>query len=179
MTEKLSEFRQRVGLLQKAKLWRYGQAVWNAMEHCPPKEGQRAWCRYLRETQGIGEIQNDPFHDDSKVDAFIADAIAAGVLVDDTAQERKAEASLGVQTVPQVPLLRWVEQDDGGAKLTLGDVSIAEVYTPIDDADAVWYAESEHRIAPRNSDFPDRAAAMRAVEAAFGITAPLPVEVQP
>lgn len=86
-----------------------------------------------------------------------------------------AEASLGVQAVPAV-LLRWVEQDDGGAKLTLGDVSIAEVYTPIDDADAVWYAESEHRIAPRHADFPDRTAAMRAVEQAFGIAAPLPVE---
>ena len=94
-----------------------------------------------------------------------------------TPEEAKAaaEASLGVQTVPQVPL-RWVEQDDGGAKLTLGDVSIAEVYTPIDDADAVWYADSEHRIQPCHGDFSDRTAAMRAVEAAFGITAPLPVE---
>lgn len=106
---------------------------------------------------------------------------SSAIIVDDsiryaTLDEAKAaaEASLGVQTVPAVPL-RWVEQDDGGAKLTLGDVSIAEVYTPIDDADAVWYAESEHRIAPRNSDFPDRATAMRAVEAAFGITAQVAV----
>lgn len=108
------------------------------------------------------------------------DGIGVGLATPDEAKAA-AEASLGVQAVPQVSavLLRWVEQDDGGAKLTLGDVSIAEVYTPIDDAEAVWYAESEHRIAPRNSDFPDRDAAMRAVEAAFGITAPLPVEVQP
>lgn len=109
--------------------------------------------------------------------AFLRAAIEAGVLIDDTAQGRQAKASLGVQTVPQAPVpLRWVEQDDGGAKLVLGDVSIAEVYTPIDDADAVWYPESEHRIAPRHADFPDRTAAMRAVEAAFGITNPLPVE---
>lgn len=171
MTEKLSEFKARVGLLQKAKLWRYGQAAWNAMEHCPSKEGQRAWCRYLRETHGIGEIQNDPFHDDSKAEAFIADAIAAGVLLDDTATERKAEASLGVQTVPQVPL-RWkVYGQTGAAELRLGDSMIAQVW--LSGSGNVWAWDAYGCDGPTCKD---RATAMRAVEQAFGITAPLPVE---
>jgi hypothetical protein len=180
MTETLSEFRQRVARLRlEHPLWRYNTAVWNAV--CYRDYGatyaQKGWQRELVLAQKIA-IYGDPYSDGFGADRFIADAIEAGVLLNDTAPERQAEVCLGVQTVPAAPAvpLRWVEQDDGGAKLTLGDVSIAEVYTPIDDADAVWYAESEHRIAPRHADFPDRATAMRAVEQAFGITAPLPVE---
>lgn len=179
MTEKLSEFRQRVARLQTDFRYSHDHAVWHAM--LVPVYGatdeQEHWAGKMLNQQG-SEAVHALLYADDYVDAFLRSAIAAGVLLDDTAQERQAETSLGVQTVPQVSAvpLRWVEQDDGGAKLTLGDVSIAEVYTPIDDADAVWYAESEHRIAPRNSDFPDRDAAMRAVEAAFGIAGPLPVE---
>ena len=176
MTETLSEFRQRVARLQTDFRYSHDHAVWHAM--LVPVYGatdeQEHWIGKMLSQQGMEAVRALLYADDG-ADAFLRAAIAAGVLLDDTAQERQADVCLGVQTVPAV-LLRWVEQDDGGAKLTLGDVSIAEVYTPIDDADAVWYAESEHRIAPRNSDFPDRATAMRAVEQAFGIAAPLPVE---
>jgi hypothetical protein len=180
MTETLSEFRQRVARLQTDFDYAHNSAVWHAM--LVPVYGatdeQEHWVGKMLSQQGMEAVRALLYADDG-ADAFLRAAIEAGVLIDDTAPERQAEVCLGVQPVPQVSavLLRWVEQDDG-AKLTLGDVSIAEVYTPIDDADAVWYADSEHRIQPRHGDFPDRATAMRAVEQAFGIAGPLPVEVE-
>jgi hypothetical protein len=174
MTEKLSEFRQRVARLQQEHpLWRYNTAVWNAV--CYRDYGatyaQKGWQRELVLAQTI-VIYGDPYSDGFDADRFIADAIEAGVLLDDTAPERQAEASLGVQTVSQVSAvpLRW--KIDGGADLWLGAGLIAQVWRDSYAHPQMWRWETRSRA----SRCDDLAAAMRAVEAAIGITGPLPVE---
>ena len=85
-----------------------------------------------------------------------------------------AEASLGVQTVPAVTAapLRWkVDGKTGDADLWLGDVMIAQVW--LASHGRHWLSDV---LCPGGPRYSDRAAAMRAVEAAFGIGAPLPVE---
>lgn len=176
MTEKLSEFRRRVARLQEEHpLWRHSTAVWNAV--CYRDHGatyaQKGWQREMGLAQKIA-IYGDPYSDGFDADRFVADAIAAGVLVDD-ANQGKFEAGLGVQTVPQVPL-RWKVDGDCAVALRLGEVVIAEAYTPVDGDKAWWHVDTRYSIQPRNDDFTSRDSAMRAVEAAFGITAPLPVE---
>lgn len=75
-----------------------------------------------------------------------------------------AEASLGVQTVLQVPL-RWKVDGDCAVALRLGEVVIAEAYTPVDGDKAWWHVDTRYSIQPRNDDFTSRAAAMRAAAA--------------
>ena len=81
-----------------------------------------------------------------------------------------AEASLGVRPVPL--LLRWkVDGMNGGAELWLGNLQVADVWQS--HCGDVWPWESYGRSGAISST---RAEAMCAVEAAFGIGAPLPVE---
>ena len=172
MTETLSEFRQRVARLQTDFRYSHAHAVWHAM--LVPVYGaadeQEHWIGKMLSQQG-SEAVHALLYADDYVDAFLRSAIAAGVLLDDTAQERQAEASLGVQTVPQVPLWWKVDGETGHAELRLGKSLIGQVWPS--DSGNVWAWDAYECDGPTCKD---RDAAMRAVEAAFGITGPLPVE---
>lgn len=89
MTETLSEFRQRVARLrQEHLLWPFNMAVWNAVcyRDCGATYAQMGWKSEMQLTQLLA-IYGHPHSDGFDADRFIADAIAAGVLLDDTAQE--------------------------------------------------------------------------------------------
>ena len=78
MTETVSQFRQRVAQLRdECPKWRHGQTVFNAMGY--PSLGssvaQVKWAWKLDFASGA-----EPFFDDSQISAFLAAAVAAGVL---------------------------------------------------------------------------------------------------
>lgn len=80
MTETVSQFRQRVAQLREEyPKWRHGQTVFNAVSfmHLGASEGQSAFAEHHRGRS------LDPYHDDSRIEAFIASAVAAGVLKED------------------------------------------------------------------------------------------------
>lgn len=91
-------------------------------------------------------------------------------------EEAKAEAekSLGVAPAPAIPL-RWVV-NACGAWMTLGKVRLATAHKMI--GTDFWRGDSAVAQVPKVSHATIDEA-MRAVEAALGITAPLPVEVTP
>jgi len=146
MTETLSEFRQRVARLQKEHpSWRYGQAVAMAMigSSCGARDEQAEWMI------STGGVDASPYYEDARIGAFLRAAIEAGVLLDDTAQERQDEAS----RPPQLPS-PWVwysptlavgggldigriEERDGKFRLAgrVGDMLLTGVpYTKLADA---------------------------------------------
>ena len=77
MTETISEFRQRVAALRdECPAWRHGQTVFNAAAfmHLGATDEQAAFAEQHR-----GRLL-DPYHDDSRIEAFLTAAVAAGVL---------------------------------------------------------------------------------------------------
>lgn len=78
MTETVSQFRQRVARLRSSYAWRDGQAHYNAAR-CGfgGSQDQDAWLHDEVDNNGS---ERDPFHNDANIPAFLAAAVAAGVL---------------------------------------------------------------------------------------------------
>lgn len=79
MVEAVSEFKARVARLRERNPeWRDGQAHFNAMGYpslgASPKQAKWAW------GSGIAASEIDPFTDDTRIPAFLAAAVEAGVL---------------------------------------------------------------------------------------------------
>lgn len=77
MTETVSQFQQRVAQLRdECPKWRHGQTVFNAMAfmHLGASDEQAAFAEQHR-GKPLG-----PYHDDSRISAFLAAAVADGVL---------------------------------------------------------------------------------------------------
>lgn len=80
MTETVSQFKARVAQLRdECPALRHGQTVFNAAAfmHLGATDEQAAFAEQHR-----GRLL-DPYHDDSRIEAFIAAAVAAGVLRED------------------------------------------------------------------------------------------------
>lgn len=77
MTETVSQFKERVAQLRdECPAWRHGQTVFNAMAfmHLGASDEQAVFAEQHR------GWKLDPYSDDSMIDAFLAAAVAAGVL---------------------------------------------------------------------------------------------------
>ena len=99
MTEKLSEFKSRVARLQTDFRYSHDHAVWHAMlvSVYGATDEQKRWAGKMLNRQG-SEAVNALLYADDGADAFLRAAIAAGVLLDDTAPHQKAEVWHAPQT---------------------------------------------------------------------------------
>lgn len=78
MTETVSQFKERVAKLRSSYAWRDGRAHYNAARRgFGGSQDQDAWLYDEVDNNGS---ERDPYYDDSRIGAFIAAAVAAGVL---------------------------------------------------------------------------------------------------